>query len=133
MFIRAQERSTKSRKSRARIIYLGGELGKADLPQEFASRIDQARVLRHGRQNDRLFPLAPLHRQHDVLQCSELKEHRRDLADRAQLQATEYAFFTTFGWPGTVERMAKLRQRGIGSPGEFELNFGQNIGDLQPG
>jgi hypothetical protein len=62
-----------------------------------------------------------------------IKEHRRDLADRAQLQATEYAFFTTFGWPGTVERMAKLRQQGIGSPGEFELNFGQNIGDLQPG
>jgi enoyl-CoA hydratase/carnithine racemase len=52
------------------------------------------------------------------------------LPDRAQLQATEDTFFTTFGWPGAVERMAKLRQRGIGTHGEFELNFGQNIGDL---
>jgi hypothetical protein len=64
-----------------------------------------------------------------------LRHQRRELAatrcaNRAQLQATEDTFFTTFGWPGAVERMAKLRQRGIGTPGEFELNFGQNSGDL---
>ncbi len=46
------------------------------------------------------------------------------LPDRAQLHATEDTFFMTFWWPGTVERMAKLRQRGIGSPGEFEPNIG---------
>jgi enoyl-CoA hydratase/carnithine racemase len=52
------------------------------------------------------------------------------LPDRSQLQATEDKFFETFKWPGAVERMAKLRQRGIGTAGDFELNLGHHIGDL---
>lgn len=52
------------------------------------------------------------------------------LPDPAQLQATQDTFFKTFGWPGAVERMPKLRERGIGTAGEFELNLGHHIGNL---
>jgi enoyl-CoA hydratase/carnithine racemase len=52
------------------------------------------------------------------------------LADTGQLQATQDTFFKTFGWPGAVERFPKLRARGIGTAGEFELDLGRNIGDL---
>lgn len=39
-------------------------------------------------------------------------------------------FFKSFGWPGAVERLPKLLQRGIGKAGEFELNLGRFLGDL---
>jgi enoyl-CoA hydratase/carnithine racemase len=52
------------------------------------------------------------------------------LPDRAELEATQETFFKTFGWPGAVERMPKLRARGIGTAGEFELNLGRRLGDL---
>jgi enoyl-CoA hydratase/carnithine racemase len=52
------------------------------------------------------------------------------LPDKAQLQATQDTFFTTFGWPGAIERMPKLRERGIGTAGEFEKNLGHHIGNL---
>jgi len=52
------------------------------------------------------------------------------LPDRAQLQATEDLFFTTFGWPGAQARAPKLRERGIGRAGEFELNLGRELGSL---
>jgi enoyl-CoA hydratase/carnithine racemase len=52
------------------------------------------------------------------------------LPDTAQLQATQDTFFKTFGWPGALERFPKLRARGIGTAGEFELNLGRHIGDL---
>ena len=52
------------------------------------------------------------------------------LPDPAQLQQTQDTFFTTFGWPGAIERMPKLRERGIGTAGEFELNLGDHIGNL---
>lgn len=52
------------------------------------------------------------------------------LPDKSQLQATEDTFFTTFGWPGARERAPKLRERGIGTAGEFELNLGRNLGHL---
>jgi enoyl-CoA hydratase/carnithine racemase len=56
--------------------------------------------------------------------------NQRGLPDPAQLQATEDVFFTTYQWPGAIERMPKLRERGIGTPGEFELNLGRHIGSL---
>jgi hypothetical protein len=31
---------------------------------------------------------------------------------------------------GAIERMPKLIERGIGAPGEFELNLGDHIGNL---
>jgi enoyl-CoA hydratase/carnithine racemase len=52
------------------------------------------------------------------------------LPDPAQLQDTQNLFFTTFKWPGAIERMSKLRERGIGVAGEFELNLGREIGAL---
>jgi enoyl-CoA hydratase/carnithine racemase len=52
------------------------------------------------------------------------------LPDTSHLQATEDLFFTTFGWPGARERAPKLRERGIGAAGEFELNLGHDIGHL---
>jgi len=56
--------------------------------------------------------------------------NQHGLPDPAQLQATQDTFFTTFGWPGAAERMAKLRARGIGSAGDFELNLGREVGNL---
>jgi enoyl-CoA hydratase/carnithine racemase len=61
--------------------------------------------------------------------CKEIINHS-GLADKDQLQATEDVFFKTFGWPGAVARFPKLRERGIGTQGEFELNLGKHIGDL---
>jgi enoyl-CoA hydratase/carnithine racemase len=52
------------------------------------------------------------------------------LPDKAQLQATQDTFFKTFGWPGAVARVPKLRARGIGTLGDFELNLGRRLGDL---
>ena len=52
------------------------------------------------------------------------------LPDKAQLQTTQDTFFKTFGWPGAIERFRKLRERGIGTAGEFELNLGHHIAKL---
>jgi enoyl-CoA hydratase/carnithine racemase len=52
------------------------------------------------------------------------------LPDPAELHATEDVFFTTYQWPGAIERMPKLIERGMGTPGEFELNLGDQIGNL---
>ena len=52
------------------------------------------------------------------------------LPNPAELQATQDTFFQTFGWDGFKERLPKLLKRGIGQPGEFELNLGKNLGDL---
>jgi hypothetical protein len=45
-------------------------------------------------------------------------------------EAEIVAFFTTFGWPGAVERRPKLPQHGVGTAGEFKRNLGCNLGDL---
>ncbi|HEX3462707.1 MAG TPA: enoyl-CoA hydratase/isomerase family protein [Candidatus Elarobacter sp.] len=52
------------------------------------------------------------------------------LPDKTQLQATQDTFFASFGWPGALERLPKLRERGIGTAGEFELNLGRHIPEL---
>jgi enoyl-CoA hydratase/carnithine racemase len=52
------------------------------------------------------------------------------LPDPDQLLATQDIFFTTYQWPGATERLPKLIERGIGRPGEFELNLGDHVGSL---
>jgi hypothetical protein len=39
-------------------------------------------------------------------------------------------FFQSFTWEGARERMLKLRERGIGQAGDFELDLGRHIGSL---
>lgn len=56
--------------------------------------------------------------------------NRVGLPDRKDLQATQDTFFKTFGWPGAIERIPKLRARGIGTAGDFELNLGKYVGEL---
>ena len=52
------------------------------------------------------------------------------LPDKTELQTTQDAFFKMFTLPGATERMPKLRARGIGTAGEFELNLGHHVGNL---
>lgn len=52
------------------------------------------------------------------------------LPDSLELQKTQALFFQTFTWEGFTVRLPKLIKRGIGQPGEFEMNLGRNIGDL---
>jgi enoyl-CoA hydratase/carnithine racemase len=52
------------------------------------------------------------------------------LPDRAALQSTQDTFFQSFGWEGVKERLPKLRERGIGQAGDFELNLGRHLGSL---
>lgn len=66
----------------------------------------------------------------DVLRTCKATINQSGLPDTAQLQATQDIFFKTFAWPGTVARMAKLRERGIGKPGDLELNLGKHVGNL---
>ena len=65
-----------------------------------------------------------------VLSAAKAAINQVGLPDPAQLQATQDVFFKTFGWPGTLDRMRKLRERGIGTAGEFELNLGRHVGSL---
>ena len=52
------------------------------------------------------------------------------LPDRAALQSTQDIFFQTFSWEGAKQRAPKLRERGIGQAGDFELNLGHHLGGL---
>lgn len=52
------------------------------------------------------------------------------LPEEAQLRSTQATFFTTLGWPATLQRMAKSRERGLGVAGEFELDLGRQVGEL---
>jgi enoyl-CoA hydratase/carnithine racemase len=52
------------------------------------------------------------------------------LPDPAALQSTQDIFFQSFTWEGARERMPKLRERGIGQAGDFELDLGRHIGSL---
>lgn len=65
-----------------------------------------------------------------VLSTCKATINQHGLPDKAELQATQDTFFKTFGWPGAVARMPKLRERGIGTAGDFELNLGHHIGNL---
>jgi enoyl-CoA hydratase/carnithine racemase len=52
------------------------------------------------------------------------------LPDRASLQSTQDIFFQSFAWEGAKERAPKLRERGIGQAGDFELDLGRHVGSL---
>ncbi|TYO62145.1 enoyl-CoA hydratase/isomerase family protein [Bradyrhizobium hipponense] len=65
-----------------------------------------------------------------ALQTAKSTINQQGLPDPSQLQATQDTFFTTFRWPGAIERMPKLRARGIGAAGDFELNLGREVGNL---
>lgn len=65
-----------------------------------------------------------------VLGVSKSAINSTGLPDSVELQETQDTFFRTFTWDGFVERLPKLVKRGIGQPGEFEMNLGRNIGDL---
>lgn len=54
--------------------------------------------------------------------------NRCGIPDKAELQASQDTFFTTYGWPGAVARRPKLLERGLGTAGQFELNLGREIG-----
>ena len=65
-----------------------------------------------------------------ALQTAKSIINRIGLPDRAALQSTQDVFFQTFGWEGAKERAPKLRERGIGKAGDFELNLGHHVGGL---
>jgi enoyl-CoA hydratase/carnithine racemase len=56
--------------------------------------------------------------------------NRSGLADPVSLKSVQDTFFKTFAWDGAKKRFPILIQRGIGKPGEFELNLGKNVGNL---
>lgn len=57
--------------------------------------------------------------------------NRRTLVLPEDLDATQKLFFGTFQWPGTQEIGALLRQQGIGTRSDLELNFGESLGKLR--
>ncbi|CAN7582937.1 enoyl-CoA hydratase/isomerase family protein [Variovorax sp. LjRoot178] len=66
-----------------------------------------------------------------VLAVSKAAINTAGLPVEAELQQTQDTFFQTFGWDGFKQRIPKLMQRGIGKAGEFELNLGKHIGELE--
>src|SRR5271154_2724078 len=52
------------------------------------------------------------------------------LPDPTALQSTQDIFFQSFTWEGAKERLPKLRERGIGQAGDFELDLGRHVGSL---
>jgi enoyl-CoA hydratase/carnithine racemase len=65
-----------------------------------------------------------------ALQTAKSISNHTGLPDRAALQSTQDIFFQTFTWDGAKERAPKLRARGIGQAGDFELNLGHHVGSL---
>jgi enoyl-CoA hydratase/carnithine racemase len=65
-----------------------------------------------------------------ALQTAKSIINHAGLPDPAVLKATQDIFFRTFGWEGAKERLPKLRKRGIGQAGDFELNLGHHLGSL---
>jgi enoyl-CoA hydratase/carnithine racemase len=52
------------------------------------------------------------------------------MPDDDQLASTQATFSTTLGWPQVAELMARARQLGLGTRGEFELDMGRRVADL---
>jgi hypothetical protein len=65
-----------------------------------------------------------------ALQTAKSIINHSGLPDPTALRATQDIFFQTFGWESAKERLPKLRERGIGQPGDFELNLGHHLGSL---
>ena len=86
-----------------------------DLSHEIAKRNFVARVLSFDRQG--------LHTAKSII-------NHTGLPDPAALQSTQDIFFQSFTWEGAKERLSKLRERGIGQAGDFELGLGRHVGSL---
>src|SRR5216684_6128235 len=65
-----------------------------------------------------------------ALSTAKAEINRTGLADPAQLKSVQDTFFKSFAWDGAKKRIPILIQRGIGKPGEFELNLGKHVGNL---
>jgi enoyl-CoA hydratase/carnithine racemase len=52
------------------------------------------------------------------------------LPRQAQLQSTQAIFGGTLRSSASLEKMAKARERGLGTAGQFELDLGHQIADL---
>ena len=52
------------------------------------------------------------------------------LPDEDQLASTQATFGSTLGWPQAAELMAKARELGLGTAGEFELHLGRRVAGL---
>jgi enoyl-CoA hydratase/carnithine racemase len=50
------------------------------------------------------------------------------LPDRAQLEVAQTVFGATLRSPAALERLAKAREHGLGTAGEYELNLGHHAG-----
>jgi hypothetical protein len=53
------------------------------------------------------------------------------LPDPGQLAATQAAIGEALRWPNAVELMSEARDRGLGTAGQFELNLGRVVTELQ--
>lgn len=65
-----------------------------------------------------------------ALQTAKSIINNAGLPDPLALKATQDIFFQTFSWEGAKQRLPKLRERGIGQVGDFELNLGRHVGNL---
>jgi enoyl-CoA hydratase/carnithine racemase len=65
-----------------------------------------------------------------ALQTAKSIINHTGLPDSAALQSTQDTFFQSFAWQGAKERLPKLRERGIGQAGDFELNLGRRLAKL---
>ncbi len=54
---------------------------------------------------------------------------RHTMPNPADQVQSEKLFYSALGWAGYLERRAKLRAKGVGQRGDFELNFGERLGE----
>jgi enoyl-CoA hydratase/carnithine racemase len=65
-----------------------------------------------------------------ALQTAKSIINHTGLPDPTALQSTQDIFLQSFTWEGAKERLPKLRQRGIGQAGDFELDLWRHVGSL---
>jgi hypothetical protein len=56
--------------------------------------------------------------------------NRSGIPRQAELQSTQVIFGGTLRSQVALQKMTKSRERGLGTPGEFELDLGRKIADL---
>jgi hypothetical protein len=52
------------------------------------------------------------------------------MPNQDQLASTQATFGAALGWPHAAELLAKPRELGLGTPGDFELDLGRRVADL---
>ena len=58
--------------------------------------------------------------------------NRNALPDAEGLKESQVAFFGAFAWPETQARAKKAFGLGINTRGDFEMRFGERLGELAP-